>query len=136
MMNYADAYCWLAAICLVTAVMSVPYVLNRIMRQGLTSALGYFPEGDRPEWANRCQKAHYNAVENLVVFAPLVLVAIGVGLDAGMVANVAMIYFWARVVHYLVYCAGIPVVRTLAFLVGFGAQFFLAWQILSKLGHV
>jgi uncharacterized MAPEG superfamily protein len=34
----------------------------------------------------------------------------------------AATYFWARLVHLAVYTMGIPVVRTLAFFVGFCAQ--------------
>jgi uncharacterized MAPEG superfamily protein len=61
------------------------------------------------------KSAHYNAVENLVVFATLVLV-----LNAAKISNettvlACQIYFWARLVHYVVYTAGIPWVRTLSF---------------------
>ena len=59
-----------------SAVMWVPYILNAIMVRGLTDAVGY-PDDPKPlaPWAERMKKAHYNAVENLVVFAALVLVA-------------------------------------------------------------
>jgi uncharacterized MAPEG superfamily protein len=44
----------------------------------------------------------------------------------------AKIYLIARVVHYVVYTAGIPVIRTLAFLTGFGATLTFAFTILSS----
>jgi uncharacterized MAPEG superfamily protein len=77
-------------------------------------------------------KAHYNAVENLVVFAALVLAAQDLGVSNSAIATAAMVYFWARVVHVLAYTFAIPWVRTLAFTVGFLAQAAIAWQILAK----
>jgi uncharacterized MAPEG superfamily protein len=77
-------------------------------------------------------KAHNNAVENLVVFAALVLAAHALGVSTGAIATAAMVYFWARVVHVVAYTLAIPWVRTLAFAVGFFAQATIAWQILAK----
>ncbi|HZW72023.1 MAG TPA: MAPEG family protein, partial [Caldimonas sp.] len=82
-------------------------------------------------WAQRLMKAHDNAVENLVVFAALVLVANAVGVSNGTVAGAAIVYFWARVVHAAAYTFGVPWVRTLAFTVGFIAQAAIAVQILT-----
>jgi uncharacterized MAPEG superfamily protein len=39
------------------------------------------------------------------------------------------VYFWARLAHAIVYALGIPVARTLAFAVGFGAQVVLALAV-------
>jgi uncharacterized MAPEG superfamily protein len=69
--------------------------------------------------------AHYNAVENLVVFGPLVLMLNAMNVSTGATVAAAATFFWARLVHLVVYTMGIPVVRTLAFLVGFGAQLVL-----------
>ena len=77
-------------------------------------------------------RAHGNAVENLVVFATLVLVATALGITGGVVATAAMVYFWARVVHVVAYTLAVPWVRTLAFFVGFLAQAVVAWQILVR----
>ena len=116
-----------------TAVMWIPYILNMIAVRGVADAVGY-PENPKPmaPWATRMKAAHANAVENLVVFAALVLAA-----QVAKVSNVATvaacsIYFWARLVHLLAYTFRVPWVRTLAFLVGFGCQITLAWQILGS----
>jgi uncharacterized MAPEG superfamily protein len=77
-------------------------------------------------------RAHANAIENLAVFATLVLVANAMGITGGVVATASMVYFWARLVHVLAYTFAIPWVRTLAFTVGFLAQVAVAWQILGK----
>jgi uncharacterized MAPEG superfamily protein len=75
--------------------------------------------------------AHNNAVENLVVFAALVLVAHVTGVNNETTALACAIYFWARVAHFAIYTFRIPWLRTLAFVVGFGCQVALARQILA-----
>jgi uncharacterized MAPEG superfamily protein len=59
-----------------------------------------------------------NAIENLAVFAPLVLVAAIIEVSTKATVLSAQIYVAARLAHYVIYTAGIPVVRTLAFLIG------------------
>lgn len=115
-----------------TALMWVPYILNMIMVRGLLDAVGY-PENPEPmaPWAERMQAAHYNAIENLVVFAALVLIAHAAGIHNQATALAAAIYFWARVIHFVAYTFRIPWVRTLAFVVGFACQITIAWQILA-----
>ena len=107
---------WVAAL---SALMWVPYVLNTIMVRGLVDAVGY-PEDPKPlaGWAERMKKAHYNSVENLVLFATLVLVAHAAGISNETTVLVCKVYFWARVVHLVSYTLAIPWVRTLSFTVG------------------
>ena len=107
---------WVAAL---MAIMWVPYVFNAIMVRGLVDAVGY-PEDPKPlaAWAQRLKAAHYNSVENLVLFATLVLVANAAGISNETTVLVCNVYFWARVVHVLAYTFGVPWVRTLAFLAG------------------
>ena len=116
-----------------TGLLWVPYILDRIAKWGLVTAVGY-PTNPPPQspWAQRMMKAHDNAVENLVVFAALVLAAHALGVASGAVATAAIVYFWARVVHLLAYTFAMPWVRTLAFAVGFFAQATIAWQILAR----
>lgn len=123
---------YLTLITAFTALMWIPYILNMIMVRGLIDAVGY-PENPKPmaAWANRMKAAHYNAIENLAVFAALVLIAHVAGVKEEATALACIIYFWARVVHFAVYTFGIPWVRTLAFVVGFGCQITLAWKILA-----
>lgn len=115
-----------------TALMWIPYILNMIMVRGLLDAVGY-PENPEPmaPWAERMKAAHYNAVENLVVFAALVLIAHVAGIHNEATVLAAAIYFWARLVHFVAYTFRIPWVRTLAFVVGFACQIAFAWQILA-----
>jgi uncharacterized MAPEG superfamily protein len=115
-----------------TALMWIPYILNMIMVRGLLDAVGY-PENPEPmaPWAERMKAAHYNAVENLVVFAALVLIAHAVGIHNEATVVAAAVYFWARAIHLIAYTFRIPWVRTLAFVVGFACQITFAWQILA-----
>jgi uncharacterized MAPEG superfamily protein len=124
---------YLALTAAFTGLLWVPYVLDRFFVWGLNDTVGY-PAAPKPQtpWAERLKKAHMNAVENLVVFATLVLVANAMGLTGGTIATAAMVYFWARVAHAVVYAAGLPWLRTLAFTVAFFAQACVAWQILMR----
>ncbi len=123
---------YLALVTTFTAVMWVPYILNMILVRGIADAIGY-PEDPKPiaAWAVKMKAAHYNAVENLVVFATLVLLAHAVGAFNECTATAAAVYFWARVVHFLAYTFRIPWVRTLAFAAGWLAQMAFAWHILT-----
>jgi uncharacterized MAPEG superfamily protein len=124
---------YLALVSVLTAVLWVPYILNEIMVRGLVDAVGY-PQSPKPlaPWAQRLKSAHYNAVENLVVFAALVLVANAAGIHNPAIATAAAIYFWARAVHAVVYTLAIPWLRTLSFLAGFAMQIWIACVILRQ----
>lgn len=121
---------YLVLVTTLTAVMWIPYILNTIAVRGLAGAVGY-PDNPKPlaPWAARMKAAHANAVENLVIFAALVLAAHAVHVSNGATITACMVYFWARFVHWLAYTLAVPWVRTLAFVVGFGCQMTLAWQI-------
>ena len=122
---------WLTLTVILTGLMWVPYILNRAQVRGLTGAMANPSRNDAPqsEWANRMMFAHDNAVENLVIFAPLVLVLNAIDYSSRWTVLACAIYFWARLAHALVYTFGIPVLRTLTFTVGFLAQAVLALAI-------
>jgi len=119
---------WVAAL---TSVLWLPYILNQIAVRGLVDAVSY-PENPKPlsPWAARLKAAHYNSVENLVVFAALVLTLNAVGISTETTVLACQVYFWARVVHYIVYGAGIPWVRTLSFAVSWLCIVALLLQLL------
>lgn len=123
---------WLTLTVILTGLLWVPYVLNRIMVRGVTGAMANPSRNDKPlaDWANRLLFAHDNAVENLIVFAPLVLILNAADVSTPTTVLACAVYFWSRVVHLVVYTLGLPIFRTLAFLVGFIAQAVLAVAIL------
>ncbi|HMM44301.1 MAG TPA: MAPEG family protein [Candidatus Macondimonas sp.] len=126
---------WLTWTVILTAFMFFPYVLNRIAIRGLFGAMGNPRSDDLPEsdWARRAMRAHANAVENLVVFAPLVLMVELVGANSGLTAFGAALYFWARLVHYAVYAMGIPIVRTLSFFAGLAGEVLLMIALIGAM---
>lgn len=123
---------WLVYVSVFTTLMWIPYVLNLIMVRGLSEAVGY-PTNPKPlaAWAQRLKAAHYNAVENLVVFAALILIADAAGANGPATAVCAMVYFWARVVHAVAYTLAVPWIRTLAFAIGVGANLCIAAQLVG-----
>jgi uncharacterized MAPEG superfamily protein len=68
-------------------------------------------------WAGRARRANLNMVENLVLFAALVLITAAAGKANAATAMGAMIFFWARVAYAVIYLIGIPWLRTLAWVV-------------------
>ena len=124
---------YLALVTAFTGLLWVPYILDRVAVRGLMDAVGY-PDNPKPQsaWAQRLIKAHYNAVENLVVFSALVLLAHAMGVTSSAIGTAAVVYFWARVVHAAAYAFGVPWVRTLSFTVGFLCQAVVAWQLLMR----
>ena len=124
---------YLTLVTALTGLLWLPYILDRIAVRGIMAAVGY-PEHPKPQsaWAQRLMKAHANAIENLAIFATLVLVAYAAGISNATVVTACMVYFWARVVHVLAYTLAVPWVRTLAFAVGFFAQAAIAWQLLAR----
>lgn len=121
---------WLTWVTALTAVLWIPYILNTIAVRGLVDAVGY-PQDPKPlsPWAQKMKAAHYNAVENLVVFAALVLTANAAGVSNATTELACQVYFWARVVHAASYTFAIPWVRTLAFATGFACQVALLLQL-------
>ena len=119
---------WVAAL---TTVLWIPYILNLIMVRGIVDAVGY-PENPKPlaPWAARMKAAHYNAVENLVVFATLVLALNAAGVSNETTVMACIVYFWARLAHSIVYAAGIPWLRTLTYTVSWLCIVALILQLL------
>jgi len=126
---------WLTLTTLMTALFWVPYILNWIVEHGVVTALWNAKEYDHTEpeaaWALRMLRAHENAVENLVIFAPLVLTLHVMEISTAATATASVVYFAARAAHFLVFTFAIPFLRVLTFLVGFGAQIVLALTILG-----
>jgi len=114
-----------------TAIMWMPYILNLIAVRGLVDAVGY-PDDPKPlsPWAAKMKASHSNAVENLVVFAALVLIADAADISNATTVFACQIYFWARLVHLLSYTFAIPWVRTLSFAAGFACQIAIVLQLI------
>jgi uncharacterized MAPEG superfamily protein len=126
---------WLTLTVILTGLMWVPYILDRAMKRGLMGSMANPSRNDKPQsaWAQRLYFAHTNAVENLVIFAPLVLILDSIGHSTESTVIACAVYFWARLAHAVIYTLGIAVLRTLAFTVGFLAQVALVLAVFGKL---
>lgn len=107
---------WSAVLCVLLA---VPYTLGLIAERGLITMVGN-REGFAPTtgWIHRAQRAHANMVENLVPFAALLLTVVVASRTSATTALAAQLFFYARLGHAVVYIAGIPWLRTLAWTLG------------------
>ncbi len=126
---------WLTFTVILTGLMWVPYIVDRIAVRGLGGAMANPSRDDKPHspWAQRLLFAHENAVENLVIFAALVLILDVMGHSTQSTMIACAVYFWARLAHAIVYTLGIPVLRTATFAVGFLAQAVLVLAVFGKL---
>jgi uncharacterized MAPEG superfamily protein len=84
-------------------------------------------------WAGRARRAHLNMIENLLLFAVLVLIATVAGKANAMTAMGAMIFFWARLAYAVIYLIGIPWLRTLAWFVAVIGLAMIAWVLLQAM---
>jgi uncharacterized MAPEG superfamily protein len=101
---------WATVVTLVQAVIAVQ---GAMMQVGLPTLAGNRER--MPEitgWGGRAARAHKNMVENLVLFAALVLTAAVAGKTNAMTLLGAQIFLCARIAYALVYIIGLPWVRT------------------------
>jgi uncharacterized MAPEG superfamily protein len=134
MQNSAELV-WLVAISVITAAMWMPYVLESFVRRGIFATMGN-PAPDAPPmsaWADRAKRAHLNAMDNLAIFAAVVLSAVLLDVTGGGVLTAVKIFVFARIAHYAIFVAGIPVARTAAFLVGFFATAYIAFAAMGMI---
>lgn len=122
---------WLTLTVILTGLLWLPYTLDRVKVRGLMGSMANPSRNDKPQsaWAQRLYFAHTNAVENLIIFAALVLILDNIGHSTPATAIACAVYFWARLAHAIVYTLGIPVARTFAFAVGFVCQVVLALAV-------
>lgn len=111
---------WLMMTIILTGVMWIPYILDRVKVRGLKATLDNPKPNAKPQspWAQRLYFAHTNAGDNLVLFAPLVLVLDARSISTTLTAAACAVYFWARLAHAVFYTVGTPGARTASFVIG------------------
>jgi uncharacterized MAPEG superfamily protein len=98
-----------------TVVQMVIAVFGAMLQVGLPALAGN--RESAPEitgWAGRATRAHRNMLENLVLFAALVLVVSVGGRSNAMTVLGAQVFLWGRLAHAVIYLTGLPWLRTLA----------------------
>jgi len=124
---------WVASMALITALMWLPYILSLLGQMGVAGALADAEHDTELQagWARRCKRAHANAVENLVVFAPLAIGIHVAGIGSGTTATACAVFFYARLAHYVIYTLGVPYLRTPAFAVSWVCLIVLALTLMG-----
>jgi uncharacterized MAPEG superfamily protein len=118
---------WSAALTLVLAAIAVAGAQLQVGLPRLAGNRESMPE--ITGWGGRAQRAHRNMLENLVLFAILVLTAKAVGVRNDVTLLGAQLFFWGRLAHAAIYIAGIPWARTLAWVVSVVGLILIFWQL-------
>jgi uncharacterized MAPEG superfamily protein len=106
-----------AALCLA---LTLPYTAALVLKLGPSVMAGNREDFPALEgWVGRARRAHANMVENLVPFAALIIVAAVTNKFGQGTAIGAQLFFWGRIAHAGAYIAGIPWLRTGAFLISY-----------------
>jgi uncharacterized MAPEG superfamily protein len=114
------------------------FVLVLVAVSGATLQVGLPTLADSREnmpklggWVGRAQRAHLNLLENIVLFAILVLVAHVARRTNAMTLLGAQLFFWGRIAHAVFYIAGISWLRTLAWAVSVAGMVLIFLQLVK-----
>jgi len=133
-MHLASELYWLTLTAGFTLLLVFPYAFVRIRHIGFLKLLTNPLPGDDPfdeAWAHRAYRAHMNAIENLVVFAPLAIIVTMTNSANEITATACAVYFWARLLHAPFYILNTPYIRFITYLIGVAACFVLTYQVLT-----
>jgi len=120
---------WAAALTVVQMLVAVQGAFNQLGLARLTSNRDGWPE--ITGWGGRAARAHRNMLENLVLFATLVLVAVMAGKTNDMTLLGAQIFIWARLAYAVIFVAGIIWLRTLAWFVSMAGLIVIFAQLVK-----
>ncbi len=81
-------------------------------------------------WVGRAHRAHHNLLENLILFAILVLAAQALDRLNAMTALGAELFLGARVAYAIIYVAGVIWVRTLLYAISLAGLVLIFLQLL------
>ena len=117
-----------------TGVLWIPVVTGYVLSRGPLKPSDYkvAPTSSLPDWVNRANRAHINAVENFATFAAVVLIAHAVGVSTSITEISAAVYFYARAAHAVIHISGFSLfmARTVLFTVAWIAFVTFAIELL------
>ena len=118
---------------MLTGILWIPVVIGYVSARGTLRPVDYrtAPTSPLPDWVNRANRAHLNAVESLTPFAVVVIIAQILGISTSVTVTAAMVFFWARLAHAILHLSGIGILmaRTVAFTTGWLAFMTFAWEL-------
>ena len=121
---------------ILTGLLWVPVVIGYTTSRGIPTLANYrvAPTSPLPDWVNRANRAHLNAVENIAPFAAVVLIAQAVGVSSALTEHCAAVYFYARLAHAVIHVSGFGLfmARTVAFTVAWVAFMIFAVVLLQR----
>ena len=104
---------------------AVLFVIVLIQANAGVSAQGLMPMANNRDnlppptaFQARMKRVVDNHREGLILFAPLALIAAQQGVSTSTTVLGAQLFFYSRVAHAVLYIAGVPAVRPLAWAVG------------------
>ena len=121
---------------LLTAVLTgslwIPVVVGYVTSRGFLKPTDYVVAPTLPEWVNRANRTHMNAVESFAPFAAVVLIAHTMGVSTTATQIAAAVYFFARAAHAVVQISGFNLLmaRTGIFSIGWTAFMVIAVELL------
>ena len=84
---------------------------------------------DKTDFSGRCRRANANMIEGMVMFVPLVLIVVHMGMTSPLTALGAACFFFGRLIFAPTYWLGVPWVRTRAWFVSIAGILMLLWEI-------
>lgn len=103
-----------------------------ILANGLMAQAGSRDDlPEKPVFHARVTRLRDNSIENLLMFAPVVLAANVAGVSNDATVLGAQLFFYARVVHAVVYLAGLPLIRPVPFAVAWVGIIMIVRQLLA-----
>ena len=101
-----------------------------ILSNGLMAQAGSLDElPEKRVFHARVTRLRDNMIENLLMFAPVVLVAQAMGVSNDMTILGAQLFFFSRLAHAVIYLMAVPLVRPVAFAVAWAGIILIASQL-------
>ena len=101
-----------------------------ILSNGLIAQAGSRDElPEKKVFHARVTRLRDNMIENLLMFAPVVLVAQAMGVSNDMTILGAQLFFFSRLAHAVIYLMAVPLVRPVAFAVAWAGIILIARQL-------
>ena len=123
---------YLILITLFCGLLWVPYVTERFFRIGIKETCGYGEKNiNIPQWASRAKLAHVNLIENLPLFAILIIIITFQDYNNQQTETGSIIFFYSRILHYFIYVFGVPYFRTLFFVASWIGLIIISVPLLS-----
>ncbi len=128
-MTIEFTYLYLSA--MVTFFLCIPYTLLRVMRNSVLDSVDIQPVQHQGKvWIERIGKAHDNAIENLGIFALLLVLISVTDANNNITAVVAQLFFWTRLLHLLTNITDNRWLRDITSFTSIAALLILATQLI------